>query len=351
MSYYVPPSSLLGDLDSNEINAMSRRFQNTPLRVGIVMESYDIDNQKNISKNVPEYTVVTKESNPSGGIDYKKYTNVISLDKFGGVADFFEYRSRPNTVVIDKESNKPSYDFSKQNGSLVLLLCLDGFSEQAIIIGGLPNIINEKNQRKTTLTKENGLHMEGEYNGINWKVNKDGEFVLTFRSPTDNNGKIIDKKYSGTFSKIDKTGSFEVKDQHNHVRMDNDKGGFNLKTDADYKLEADKNVETTVKKDIVDKAANWAAEYSGSAKQKSSSWDVEVSGQATIKASGAVNIETNSMDIKSKQVTVQSNAVFLGAAGGAPALVLSTKFIGTGNGGAPVVSMAIGPFSSKVFIT
>jgi len=348
MSYYIPPSGLLGDLDSNEINAMNRRFQNTPLRVGIVVESYDIDNQKNISKNVPEYTVVTKESNPSGGIDYKKYTNVISLDKFGGVADFFEYRLRPNTAVVDKESNKPSYDFAKQNGSLVLLLCLDGFSEQAIIIGGLPNIINEKTQRKTTLTKENALHMEGEYNGINWKVNKDGEFVLTFKSSTDNNGKIINDKYSGTFVKIDKTGSFETKDKHNHVRLDNDKGGINFTTDASQKTNADKNIELTAKADFIVKSDKWSTEIAGSATNKAASWGIEVSGDVNIKSSGPIKLDSSLLDIKTKTVNIQANKINLGV-GGAPALILSTKFIGS-NAGGPVLSSPMGPFSSVVFL-
>jgi hypothetical protein len=349
MSYYIPPSSLLGDLDSNEIDAISRRFQNTPLRVGIVMESYDIDNQKNISKNIPEYTVVTKESNPSGGIDYKKYTNVISLDKFGGIADFFEYRLRPNIAIVDKESNKPSYDFARQNGSLVLLLCLDGFSEQAIIIGGLPNIIDQKTQRKTTLTKENALHMEGEYNGINWKVNKDGEFTLTFKSPTDNNGKVINNKYSGTFVKIDKTGSFQAKDKHNFVKMDNDKGGISLTTDATQTTNADKNIELTAKADFVVKSNKWNTEIAGSATNKAASWGLEVSGDVNIKASGPIKLDSSLLDVKTKSVNVQANKITLGV-GGAPALILSTKFIGTGNAGAPVVSSPIGPFSSVVFI-
>jgi hypothetical protein len=328
---------------------MNRRFQNTPLRVGIITESYDIDNQKNLSKNIPEYTVITKEMNVSGGTDYKTYTNVISLDKFGGVADFFEYRSRPNTAVVDKESNKPSYDFAKQNGSLVLLLCLDGFSEQAVIIGGLPNIINEKTQRKTTLTKQNALHMEGEYNGINWKVNKDGEFTLTFRSPTDNNGKIINDKYSGTFVKIDKTGSFQAKDKHNFVKMDNDKGGISLTTDATQTTNADKNIELTAKADFVVKSNKWNTEVAGSATNKAASWGMEVSGDVNVKASGPIKLDSSLLDIKTKTVNMQANTINLGA-GGSPAIILTTKFIGIGNLGGPVISSPLGPFSSVVFI-
>lgn len=349
MSYYVPPSSLLSQLDSKQVSSLTKRFENTPLRVGIVIEANDIDNDKNFSKNIPEYTVVTREFNSAGGIDYKKYSNVISLDKFGGIADFFEYKLRPNKNPIDKEPTKPSYDFAKQNGTLVLLLCLDGFSEQPIIIGGFPNVLDQKTQRKTTLTKENGLHMEGEYNGINWKINKDGEFVLTFRSPTDNNGKIINNKYSGTFTKIDKTGSFEVKDKHNHVRMDNDKGGISLTTDANQTTSADKNIELTAKADFKVKSDKWNTEIAGSATNKAASWGMEVSGDVNIKASGPIKLDSSLLDIKTKTVNVQANSINLGV-GGLPALLLTTKFVGTGNGGAPVVSSPIGPFSSVVFI-
>ena len=348
MSYFVPPSSLLSKMDSKKVSAVSRRFENTPLRLGIIIDVYEIDNEKNTSKTFPEYVVMTKESNPTGGIDYKKYTNVISLDGFGGIADFFEYKLRSNTNTIDKKENTPSFDFTKQNGSMVIILCLDGFSEKAIIIGGLANVLDEKTQRKTNLTKENGLHMEGEYNGINWKVNKDGEFVLTFKSPTDNNGKVINDKYSGTFTKIDKTGSFEVKDKHNHVSMDNDKGGINTTTDADHKTSADKNIELAAKKNIVKKSENWSLEATGSANQKANSWNVDISGNAVLKT-GNITVQTGVMEIKGKQLNVAANSILLGN-GGAPALILTTKFIGTGNKGTPVVSQAIGPFSGIVSI-
>lgn len=349
MSLYVPPSSLLKALSSDKIDSLNKRFQNTPLRIGVITECYEINEEKNITKLIPEYTVVTQENDGKAGIKYVTYTNVIAADKFGGIADFFEYKLRPTLVKIDNEPSKVSHDFKKQNGTLVILLCLDGFSEKAIIIGGMPNVMDQKKQRKTTLTKENALHMEGEYNGINWKVNKDGEFVLTFRSPTDNNGKIIDKKYSGTFAKIDKTGSFEVKDKHNHVRMDNDKGGINLTTDATQKTNADKNIELTAKADFIVKSNKWSTEIAGSATNKAASWGMEVSGDVNIKAGGPIKLDSSLLDVKTKTVNIQANKINLGV-GGLPALILNTKFIGVGNAGAPVVSSPVGPFSSVVFI-
>lgn len=349
MSLYVPPSSLLKSLSSEKVNSLSKRLDNTPLRIGVITECYEINDEKNITKLVPEYTVITQENDGRMGTKYVTYTNVISADKFGGIADFFEYKLRPTLVKIDNEPKKASHDFKKQNGTLVILLCLDGFSEKAIIIGGMPNVMDQKTQRKSTLTKENALHMEGEYNGINWKVNKDGEFTLTFRSPTDNNGKIINNKYSGSFVKIDKTGSFQAKDKHNFVKMDNDKGGISLTTDATQSTKADKNIELTAKADFVVKSNKWSTEIAGSATNKAASWGMEVSGDVNVKASGPIKLDSSLLDIKTKTVNMQANTINLGA-GGSPAIILTTKFIGIGNLGGPVISSPLGPFSSVVFI-
>jgi hypothetical protein len=364
MSLYIPPSSLLGALDSKKISSLSRRFENTPLRLGVISRCFELDDPNNLSKLVPEYEVITKESNENG-IRYVKYSNCLSADGFGGIADFFEYKMRPTKIAIDKDPEKVSHDFKKQNGTLVLLLCLDGFSEKALIIGGFSNVLDQKKQRKTTLTKENGLHLEGEYNGLNWQINKNGEFTLTFRSPTDNDGKIIDKKYSGTYAKIDKTGSFEVKDSKNSTRMDNDKGGISSSTKGSYSVNAENNIENKATKDINESATNWKIELTGSATQKAASWAVEVSGEAKLKVGGALNIEasstvlkskskvgieTNMLDVKGKSINLEGKQVQVGGAGGTPAVTMKTKFMGIGNLGAPVISTAIGPFSSVVFI-
>lgn len=350
MSLYVPPSSLLGRLDSKEISSLSRRFFNTPLRVGVIAECYEITDEKNITKLLPEYSVITKEIDGKNGIKYVKYSNCLSTEGFGGIADFFEYKLRPTEVAIDKDPEKVSHDFKKQNGSLVLLMCLDGFSERAVIIGGFPNVQDPKNQRKSTLTKENGLHLEGEYNGINWQVNKNGEFTLTFRSPTDNNGKVIDKKYSGTYAKIDKTGSFEVTDSKNSTRMDNDKGGISSSTKGSYSVSAENNIENKATKDINESATNWKIELTGSATQKAASWIVDVSGEGSLKTGGPLKIEASSADIKAKSINLEGTQVNVGGAGGTPAITSMTKFIGIGNLGAPVVCSAMGPFSTVVFI-
>jgi hypothetical protein len=338
-------SSLYKKIDSKQY--FQSIYQNTTLKLGIVTKVYDINDKENINKKTPEYDVTTIEQNAKSNIGITQYNKCICIDGFGGLADFFEYKLRPKSKTVEP-SKDPKVEFptnlGNQTGNMVLLLCLDGSVDKAIIIKSLPHL-----GRKTNLTKENGVHMEGEYNGVNWKVNKDGEFTLTFRSATNDEGKIINDKYSGTFVKIDKTGSFQAKDKHNFVKMDNDKGGISLTTDATQSTKADKNIELTAKADFIVKSNKWNTEIAGSATNKAASWGMEVSGDVNVKASGPIKLDSSLLDIKTKTVNIQANAINLGV-GGAPAIILTTKFIGIGNLGGPVISSPLGPFSSVVFI-
>jgi len=341
----ITNSSLYEKIDSKKY--FENIYQNTTLKLGIVTKVYEIDSKENINKKFPEYDVTTLEQNGTSNVGITQYNKCICIDGFGGLADFFEYKLRPKSKVIEpsKESKAQfSTNFGNQTGNMVLLLCLDGSVDKAVIIKALPHF-----GRKTNLTKENGVHMEGEYNGINWKINKDGEFILTFKSATSDDGKIVDKKYSGTFAKIDKTGSFEVKDQHNHIRMDNDKGGVNITTDATQKTSADKNIELNAKVDFLVKSEKWGTEITGTATNKASSWSLETSGEVSVKAGGALKIESSTAEIKTKSLNIQSNMINLGV-GGTPALLFATKFFGVGPFGIPVISSPIGPFSATVFI-
>lgn len=93
---------------------------------------------------------------------------------------------------------------------------------------------------------------------------------------------------------------------------------------------------------------------------------VKASGSATFNSSSAFSVTTEaSLSLKASSVTMDSSGlvnmkgsqitlegmVYLGAAGGTPALTLQTQMIGIGNLGAPVVSTPIGPFATKVFLT
>jgi len=356
---YIPPSGLLGTIDNKKVSSFNKRFQNTPLRMGVIVKSYDIDDENSKTKIVPEYDVVTSELNADLGQSFVEYQHCVSTDTFGGVADFFEYKLRPSEANF-----KETYDLTKQNGSTVLMLCMDGFSESAVIIGGVRNTSEENDT--TTLTKENGLHMEGEYNGLNWQVNKDGEFTITFKSKTDVKGKPQDSSAGGSFFKIDKKGSIDLDtDSGTSIKID--------KSEKDIKLEAGNNIGMTAKGDIeidaigdIKGSSKGDMEFDviGSAKFSSkSSIDIEglmeikiKSLDISIEAQSMLKIKTTMLNINSPTINVTSPSVIINSAkiaigaGPSPAVTAQTKFIGVGFGGVAVISSAMGPFSQSVLI-
>ncbi|HLD91762.1 MAG TPA: hypothetical protein VI911_12245, partial [Patescibacteria group bacterium] len=226
----VLPSSLL-EQAGDEFDGFKSTYNNFSLKTGIILKSYDIDDVNNISKNFVEYDVIAIESQgnlATGPVIFKKCP---SLEGFGGVANFYEAKLKASS------NDKVKYDgeIAKSDGSVVLLLCINGNEDSAMIIGS-----SKHPARKTTLTKEAGQHLEGEYNGVNWQVNKDGELTITFKSPSsiDNQKvKYKDEKAKGTYLKIDKTGSIDINDgATENIKIDKTNKTIGIKADKDVSV-------------------------------------------------------------------------------------------------------------------
>jgi hypothetical protein len=344
---YVPPSGLLDIISPSKLSATNKNLNNTPLRMGVVVRVHEVTDESNISKLFPEYDVVTGEQNKQLGQSFVEYMNCISMDSLGGIADFFEKKLRKS----DSEDFKKTYSFDKQNGSLVLLLCIDGFSDKAIIVGSIPHA-----SRKTKLTKEAGLHLEGEYNGLNWKIDKDGALTVTFKSKTNNEGVPQDKQAGGTHIQIDKTGQVDIntglKDaEETYIRMDKKNKNVGLKAGSNIGLTAKKNVAINAEGNIEALSkANVAINAEGTAKFTSkSSISIEGASAVDIKGGNVTITGNNGVIIEGQQCMIDTPKVFVGQNGTA-AVIQTTRFIGTGNLGVPIISQAMGPFSSAVFI-
>lgn len=230
----VLPSSLLSVQNTSAISAFNKVYNNVQLRAGSIIATYDIDNEHNVNKQTPEYDVLVLEQDKDNGTTPITYRNTISMDSFGGMADFFEFKRRAKT----KEKTKDN--IVNNNGQLVLLLCLDGNAKKGIIIGGI-----KQAQRLTKLASKAGLHLEGEYNGCNWKIDKEGAFILTFKGATDNEGKAKKQDVSGSTIKIEQDGSVELNtsktdkpDKNESIRLD--------KTKQEVSITSRKNLTTSV---------------------------------------------------------------------------------------------------------
>lgn len=342
----VLPSGLLGGGNRAGKAGFEKSYKNFGLRLGIVTAVYPVSDEKNLSKLALEYDVIAFEQNEDRGATTINYRNCLSAEGMGSVADFFESSFRANNI-----ESKEGLNTSGQNGAVVLMLCLDGVGDKAVIIKALTHP-----DRKTTLTDE-GPRLEGEYNGVNIKIEKDGSCMLTFQGATDNDGKVIDAEQGDTVVSIEKDGTFQMKHAGVTARAEK-KGKFTLTAEDDITLTTKKNhnvnttesVNVTATKDFNLKCVALAMQASGSALLECQKLNIKSESEVVVKAS-QFQVEAESLaKIKSTQITLDG-LVALGGDGGQPILLLSTQFIGIGNLGAPVLSNAIAGFAVKVTAT
>lgn len=306
----VLPSTLLSVQDSSAMSAFNKIYNNVQLRAGTITASYDIDNPNNINKKSPEYDVLVLEQDRNSGTTPITYRNVISMDSFGGISDFFEFKRRSKT----KEKTKS--DVLDNDGQLVLLLCLDGNAKKGIIIGGI-----KQAQRLTKLATKAGLHLEGEYNGCNWKIDKDGAFTVTFKGPTDNEGKLKKPEVSGSTVKIEKDGSIELNtsktdkpEKNESLRLDKTKQEVNVTSrknisvvaGGDFTNDIKGSFNQTIGKDLVQKIA-------GTATCNAKSLTITATEALTITAKSTSQTYDASCQIKAQKIELNGESVAVGA--------------------------------------
>lgn len=233
----VLPFGLLGDNNEGLMAGFNKSYRNTPLRMGIVIRSYDISDLNNASKLSTEYDVYVFEQNEDKGSTIITYKNCLSSEGLGSIADFFEKNLRVRTATSTTASTL--INTTGQDGAIVLILCLDGMSDKAIIISGLTHP-----DRQTNLVNSDPF-LEGEYNGVNIQVATDGSATFTFKGATDNNGDPIDSTQGNTVAKVETDGSFQI--NHSTITFRLDKNGtatLTANTDVDINATGDVNVVT-----------------------------------------------------------------------------------------------------------
>jgi len=361
MSGPVLPNGLFKQ-GGKEFSAGEKQFRNFSFKQGIVTRIREKDDQDNQGKFCTEYDVLVFEQNGNGGVAPVTYKNVMAFDVFGGIADFYRFKLR-------KHENENIKDLTKNTGSVVLMLCLNGNSDMGVIVGCL-----QHGGSKNRLSKEDGQALEWEYNGINFGINDDGSFRIVQRGPTDNLGD--QKGEGGTQIRLEKDGSFEINDsaggkrdpetgaimpmeekEVERIRMD--------KTQKSVSFEAGKSINALsrgtysvdAKEDITIKtAAKMALEAAGSASMTCEALKVTAKNDVEITAKGMTASLQANFKLEAKQIKMSAPQIVLdgivqvGGPGGQPALITSTTFFGIGNLGIPVFSIAQGPYSSKVMI-
>ena len=176
---YLPDGGVLPSYLSLQSSAgtSTAMMNDTVLRLGEVKKIIWPDSTKSYSKSSVEYEVQVQHRDGNNAPNTATFRGCTTSTLFGGVADRFDA-----TLRADPNTNKPL-----GVGAKVLLLCLGGSQQRAIILGGIKDTKSELVDKSDL-----GHNLFFEFNGLRFTVDKEGQATVTFRGATKTNGTLSD---------------------------------------------------------------------------------------------------------------------------------------------------------------
>jgi hypothetical protein len=187
-----------------------------------------------------EYTVDVEHRTGNGITVTTTYNNVVSINAFGGTADYMRATYRAGEFVAGEMGV----------GSKVLVMCISGDQQKAIIVGGIPD---DKYKFKDP---NDGHSLHFEFNGIQAQINKDGELKVQFRGATDANGKLnknANSKAEGTSLTIDKEGVLTLATPENaqFIKLDHKNQKLDLLVDKEWTATVNGKTQFDIQNDLI----------------------------------------------------------------------------------------------------
>jgi len=295
----------------------SQQFDNTALRVGEIEEIIYSTSKQSMSKTAIEYRVAVMTRDSGGAVATVSYPNCRIANLFGGGADTFSYTLRAR--VVDPQTHKIT-----SNGSKVLILCINGQSQQAFIIGGIPD--------SPPVAKESdGHNLFAEFNGTSCTIDSEGALQFQFRGATDATNKLLGsakEENSNSFLQMLSDGGIKAgtKDSAQYIFLNHADKKLELQADEAWNVKVNKKMSFDVG-DTIDM-------------QGRSSGNLQVSGGLTLKSSG---VRTGSA----------TDATMMGTTYRAAQQTMHSTTIGVLNGlaaslGASGVSLQLVPITAPV---
>lgn len=210
-----------GDVTSSALQGLSEYadasagfYQDSYLVEGQIEKVYAKDDSQNDENNRPGsvtlYDVLTRT--PDGSTTVLRRCRMLQPMFGGGINNFMEVlpsNPGPKAKLPINSALKP--------GSKVLVGLISGQRSSPVIVGALPH----ENPIATLArpVKADGVQLQGEFQGLNWEINNDGELIIKFQGPKNDLGALINSNQLPTEIKINKTGDFSVK---THTTKDDD---------------------------------------------------------------------------------------------------------------------------------
>lgn len=181
-------------------------FDNLRLRIGEVKGVVYPDDDANLSKKFVEYSVFVQHRANNGTAVGKMYYHCVTMNRLAGFADQEQFALR------DDPGEKKTTN-SLGQGSKVLLLCVNGETTNAVILGGMRDSQDESGfdgKKPSDL----GHYYHWAFNGARIDVNDDGELTLTYTGKTKIDGTVdssVTKANTGGTLSLTKDGTLVAK--------------------------------------------------------------------------------------------------------------------------------------------
>lgn len=272
---------------------------------GMIVQIIYPEETTNFSKDRIEYVVRIK------GQDYP---NAIDATSMGGI---FNYKTRSRKDITESLDNKIATETprEKMNGEAVFVMFIEGHGDLPIIIASDQH---PRHGEYKKVKKDEGLFEIEEFNGIEFSINKDSNYIIKNVGRKDDKAKVLNQAGVGSQIKFMGNGDIEL-------NAHGTEGSADLRakfTKADKKMEfyaqENKVVYDAAGVSIIDKNNNEFKFTSAGLNMKSVSkttlesvGDTEVKSDAKAKFKGATGTEigvlTSQTDVNGTKIILKSN--------------------------------------------
>jgi hypothetical protein len=228
--------SYLGVSTRGAVEGAGDSLNDNVLRLGEIRKVIYPQDPLNFNKKQTEYEVEVHRRNGNGATVSSLYRGVTVNNSLAGLADRYEVTFRPDTTHQGRDEEEPV-----GVGSKVLICCIAGDNQKAIILGGIRNATIDKRVD----TKDDGHNLFFEFNGVRFIIDKLGQPTFTFRGATKYDGTLVDsalKEAEGTSVKISDAGTFTVAtpDDQQFFRLDHGNHMVEMLADEQWKVTVNK---------------------------------------------------------------------------------------------------------------
>jgi hypothetical protein len=209
MTMYLPDGSVISSSVPRTQKKEQEHRRMYGIYRGLILRSVYPDDPNNSTKERMEYVVKVRG---------QVYSNAINLREAGGI---YNYKERIRKGVEKSASGQISESTFDEllDGEHVFVAFLEGYGNAPIILGGSEHPQHAK-YKKPVLA--DGLFDVYEFNGVEIKIDNDGNYTITNTGKKDKDGNILNPDAVGTFFKIGSDGHIELNNGASKIKISND---------------------------------------------------------------------------------------------------------------------------------